>query len=268
MTTAGRSGPSALLWGAALLGVLLTARLGVWQLDRADQKLALQAQMQQRASLAPLLPLAMSDLQRLPSNPEAAAAQHYRRITLQGRWLAQHTVYLDNRQMNARAGFFVMTPLLLADGTAVLVQRGWLARDFQDRSHLTAVPTPAGAVQVSGRLAPPPSKLLALGAGDSGLIRQNLDLALWATEIAQPLRPWTVQQTDAALAVDVGAVPVAVPADSLLRQWPAPAVDVGKHHGYAFQWFGLAALIAGLAVWFLALGPRLGRRTRQPAITP
>ena len=247
MTLARPSRSVAVLWIAALLGMLLTARLGFWQLDRAAQKRGLQAQIQQRA----LLPvLAQADL---PGDAAAAAQQHYRRVALQGRWLGQHTVYLDNRQMNARPGFFVVTPLLLADGTAVLVQRGWLARDFIDRTRLAPLATPDGVVQVIGRLAPPPSKLFALGGPDGGPIRQNLNLEAFAQEIHQPLRPVSVQQSDDSTA----PAPANGPVDGLLRQWPAPAVDVGKHHGYAFQWFSLCALIAGLVAWFLVLRPRL-----------
>ena len=250
MRARGRSGSKALLWGAALLGMALTARLGVWQLDRAEQKLTLQARIQQRGALAPLGPA------DLPQGAAAAAEQHYRPVRLTGHWLAQHTVYLDNRQMNGRPGFFVLTPLRLADGSAVVVQRGWLPRDFLDRSRIGTVPTPAGEVQVAGRLAPAPSKLFALGAADTGSIRQNLDLDQWALEIHQPLRPMSVHQTDEG----PGDGMAAPSADGLLRQWPAPAVDVGKHHGYAFQWFSLCALIAGLATWFLILRPRLPSR--------
>ena len=257
VTMARPSRSVALLWIAALLGMLLTARLGFWQLDRAAQKLALQARIQQRARLPALAP---ADLAR---SADAAAQQHYRRVVLQGRWLGQHTVYLDNRQMNARSGFFVVTPLLLADGTALLVQRGWLARDFIDRTRLAPVATPDGTVQVIGRLAPAPSKLFQMGGPDAGPIRQNLDPDAFALQIQQPLRPGSVQQTD-----DSGApVPAQLPADGLLRQWPAPAVDVGKHHGYAFQWFSLCASIAGLAVWLLVLRPRLSTR-KQSARPP
>jgi len=42
-----------------------------------------------------------------------------------------------------------------------------------------------------------------------------------------------------------------------LREWPRPAVDVQKHYGYAFQWFALCALMAGLYVWFQLVRPRL-----------
>ena len=48
---------------------------------------------------------------------------------------------------------------------------------------------------------------------------------------------------------------------SVAREWPRPAVDVQKHYGYAFQWFALGALMAGLYVWFQLVRPRLGKRS-------
>ena len=51
-----------------------------------------------------------------------------------------------------------------------------------------------------------------------------------------------------------------VPDDGLARDWPAPATGVETHHGYAFQWFALSALITGLYVWFQLIRPR----RRQP----
>src|SRR5687767_13805206 len=103
---------------ATLVVALATARLGWWQLDRAAQKTSLQrAQLAQRA----LPPLATADLPR----DDAAAPPLHRAVRLQGRWSAAHTVYLENRQLDARPGFFVLTPLLLDDGRALIVQRGW-----------------------------------------------------------------------------------------------------------------------------------------------
>ncbi|MDO8377036.1 MAG: SURF1 family protein, partial [Aquabacterium sp.] len=113
---------------AALLTSVVTARLGWWQLDRAAQKLDLQARIEARGSLPPL-PQA-----QLPLDAAAAGEAHYRPVLLRGRWLADRTVALDNRQMNARQGFYIVTPLLLAPGDAVLVQRGWMPRDFTDRT--------------------------------------------------------------------------------------------------------------------------------------
>ena len=257
MLTLGRPGVSrrrVLVLLLALLAAALTARLGFWQIDRGRQKLALQDRIQSRQALPPL---AQAELAR---SAAAADAQHYRRISLRGRWLVEHTLYLDNRQMNARQGFFVVTPLLLASGDAVLVQRGWTPRDFSDRSKVLPLATPAGEVEIVGRIAPPPSKLFELGGAESGPIRQNLDISALALEIHVPLRPLSVQQ----LAGD-GQTGAAAGADAdLLRQWPAPAVDVGKHQGYAFQWFALCALITGLTLWFQILSPRINPPHGRP----
>jgi cytochrome oxidase assembly protein ShyY1 len=82
----------------------------------------------------------------------------------------------------------------------------------------------------------------------------------------------SVQQTQPVVAVAVavsaeGSPTSALPDDGLLRAWPAVAVDVGKHHGYAFQWFSLSALIVGLTLWFQFLRPRLrpGLRGSAPS---
>jgi cytochrome oxidase assembly protein ShyY1 len=138
---------------ATLVGMAVTARLGVWQLDRAAQKRALQSARDERAHLPPL------DDASLATTAAQAEQQHYRPVRLRGTWRAQNTVYLDNRQMDGRPGFFVVTPLLLPGGDAVLVQRGWAPRDMADRTRVPAVPTPAGEVELVGLIAPPPARL-------------------------------------------------------------------------------------------------------------
>jgi len=230
---------------AALVCAAVTARLGFWQLDRGAQKTALQAAIDARATLAPL---AEADL---ATDAARAAAQHHRPVRLSGHWSASHTVFLDNRQMGGRPGFYVVTPLKLADGRAVLVQRGWAPRDLRDRARVPAPLTPAAPVVVTGRLAPAPGRLYEFdspSADAAGPIRQNLDLAAFARETGLVLLPSSVLQTEPA-----------VPQDGLLRDWPAPSLGVAKHHGYAFQWFGLSALVVLLYVWFQLIQPRRRR---------
>jgi surfeit locus 1 family protein len=223
---------------AALAVAALTARLGVWQLDRAAQKIALQSVIDQRRDL-PVLPG-----EALAKTLADADLQIHRRIALQGRWIASATVFLDNRQMDQRVGFFVLTPLRLADGSAVVVQRGWVSRDQLDRTKLPAVPTPDDTVEVVGRIDPRPGRLYELGEATQGRIRQNLDLASFASELGIALRPVSVLQEDG-------------PDDRLLRHWPMQAIDdVSRHRGYAFQWFSLSALVCGLYVWFQLIRPR------------
>ena len=227
---------------STVVGVALTSALGVWQLNRAAQKVALQQTLDARGSL-PELPAAS-----LALTAADAAAQHFRRVRLRGQWLPSATLFLDNRQMNGKPGFFVVTPFRLeGSADAVLVQRGWAPRDFTDRSHLPDVPTPAGSVELVGHIAPPPARLYEFAGSASGPIRQNLQLDSYSREAGVPLKPLSVMQDGAA-------------ADSLLREWPRPAVDVHKHYGYAFQWFALCALMAGLYVWFQLIRPRLRGR--------
>jgi surfeit locus 1 family protein len=229
---------------AALVAAAGTARLGLWQLDRAEQKLQIQARLDERRALQPL----QGDA--LPTSAGEVPAAQDRAALLRGRWLPEHTVYLDNRQIEGRPGFYPVTPLQLADGSAVLVQRGWLPRDLQERTRIAPYTTPAGEVQIQGRIAPQVPRLYEFDAVASGPIRQNLDLGDFARETRLVLRPWVLIQDDMA----------GSPPDGLLRQWPAPATGVAKHHGYAFQWFALSALVIGLYVWFQLIRPRRQQR--------
>ena len=215
---------------AALAGVLITFNLGLWQLSRAQEKLDRHQNIQSQQA-APVL-----DTPLLLQQPVLLKALH-RRVSLTGYWLPQHTVYLDNRQMNAKVGFFVLTPLVLEGGGAIVVQRGWVPRNFEQRDQVPAVQTPGGVVDIEGRIVPLPSKLYEPGAPGTGLIRQNLDLDRFRSESGLALADFTIRQSGPA-------------SDGLRRDWPAVALGVEKHYGYAFQWFALAALIVGLYLWF------------------
>lgn len=229
---------------AALLGVLVTAALGNWQLGRASQKNALWEQRQAREGMAVL---GWAEL-REAAERDALGELHDRRFFLRGQWQHAATVFLDNRPMAGRTGFFVLTPLRGENGATLLVQRGWVPRRQDDRSALPELPAPEGWVEVSGRLAPPPSKLYEFDGAGQGRIRQNIDLDAYGAEWSLRLLPASLQQSAPA-----GA------ADGISRDWPRVGADVHKHYGYAFQWFGLGALITVLYVWFQIIVPRRRR---------
>ena len=228
---------------AALIGVVVTANLGFWQWGRGEQRTGLHQAMEARATSA-----AVTTAQLLAARGADAALLH-RPITVRGAWLAERTVFLDNRQMNAVPGFYVVTPLRI-EGTdaVVLVQRGWAPRNFTRRESLPPVQTPSGTVEVRGRLAPPPAKLYAFDTEEKGPIRQNLDLARFRAETGLPLLELSVQQAGPA-------------SEGLLRQWPQAGSGAEKNYGYAFQWWALCALIAILYVWFQLVLPY--RRSRR-----
>ena len=163
--------------------------------------------------------------------------------------------------MNGRPGFFVMTPLRLERparrAALVWVQRGWVARDNDDRTPPAAAADAGRQRRGEGRVAPPPARLFEFAADGGGPIRQNLDLDASSREARRAGAAADGRADRAA-----GERP-----DGLSRDWPAPAVDVQKHYGYAFQWFALCALIAGLYVWFQLIR-RGGRSVTEHPETP
>lgn len=232
---------------AAVLGCSLTASLGLWQLRRADLKESLAASMAARAVLPPVV---NADLLPLVSTEPVL----HRLAEVSGRWLPAGTVYLDNRQMSKRQGFFVVTPLQLTpDGRVLWVQRGFVPRDFLQRDKVPEVATPAGEVVVKGRMAAVPSQVYELGGTVQGPIRQNLDVAAASRDLGVSVLQGSLVQLEPDPAAE---------SDGLAREWPVVNSGVHKHHGYAFQWFGLCALMVVLYVWFQILAPL--RRAKRP----
>ena len=227
---------------AALAVVGGTLALGAWQLGRAHEKLALEEAVERQGALQPLGNEALLAAGRKPE-------LLHRPVVLHGTWVPRRTVFLDNRQMHGKVGFYVVTPLVLAgSGQAVLVERGWVQRNFEHREQLPAIPTPAGVVTVRGRIAPPPAKLYDFGGAPTGAIRQNVDLTGFRAETRLPLLDVAVRQTGSDTA------------DGLLREWAEPASGAATNYGYAFQWWGLAALTTILYVWFQFIA----RRRKSP----
>jgi surfeit locus 1 family protein len=232
---------SRVIWLLVALGcALLTARFGVWQLSRAHAKLANAALVAERSTLAPL---AGAELAR---DAATAEAQWQRHIALTGEWDTAHTVFLMNRTMDDRSGFYVMTPLRLPDGGAVVVQRGWIPRDDSDPMKVRAIPMRGGPVKVFGHAAPWPAHWIDIGHGAGGPVRQNLELAAFTAEAGLALRPVTVIEDATADNAN----------DGLRRDWPVPEIGVATNYGYAVQWFAMSIAFLGLYVWLQFIRPR------------
>lgn len=234
---------------AALIGVAVTARLGFWQLSRANEKSALQIAIQQQMAL-PFL-----DASALLASKDLNASLH-RSVQLSGNWLPQHTIYLDNRQMDGKPGFFVVTPFEFEDKTAglkktILVQRGWAARNFMDRQQIPQNVTPTGVLTLFGRIALPPSKLYEFKGVDAGQIRQNVEMKDLAREFNIELLNASLLQLDDPR----GDMKDEKANDGLVRRWSIPSASTEKNYGYMVQWWALSALIAILYAWFQLIRP-------------
>ena len=217
---------------AAAVVLAGTVSLGVWQLQRADEKATAQAARDAALAAPPLRPGAAA---------LAASALDGRRLELVGRFEPQRTLLLDNRTHRGVAGFHVLTPLRLDDGGAVvMVLRGWVARDLRDRARVPGFPTPEGTVRIEGlAMAELPQPIVLSRAADAAErgspIRQHFDLEAWRRVEAPGALPVVVRQTSDSN-------------DGLVRDWPQPGSGVDKHRGYAVQWFAMA-FVTGVLWW-------------------
>lgn len=228
---------------ATVLVVALGIQLGNWQTRRAEQKIALQDKLAQGAQAAPLA---------LDGAPLAADAVAYRRVTVRGAFVRNWPVYLDNRPYQGRAGFYLLMPFKISGSNMhVLVARGWLPRDPAVRDRLPAYATPDGEVTLQGVARLNAGHVMQLGSAPPltpNAIVQNADPLQLAKDSGLTMQPFVVEQGAPAQPAGDDA--------QMVRDWPAPALGVEKHQGYAFQWYALAAMAV---IFFVANGFRRGK---------
>jgi surfeit locus 1 family protein len=213
-----------------LLVVVVTVRLGFWQRDRAHQKEALQAHITQFEN---------APVQTIGAAPIALKDIEFHRVRAVGSFVPERVVYLDNRPYNDQPGFYVVMPFKLRDGGYVLVNRGWLPRNANERTAIKPYDTPKGEIEIVGIARADATKAYELGQGGSAAhqqIRQNLDVNAYAAETGLPLQPFVIQQLS-----DDG--------DSLVRDWPVPASGVDTNYGYMLQWWGMAVAAVGFGLY-------------------
>ena len=249
---------------AAIVSAVITLKLGFWQLGRAHEKLALQASIQSQSTLPALNAAALVSPQISPQSTNVL----HRTIALTGHWLPQYTLFLDNRQMDNKPGFFVLTPFeftkpatststststAVSSKHTILVQRGWLPRNFLDRNKLPVIASEAAELTITGRIALSPSKLFEFKGTETGAIRQNIEIDALSKEFKIDLLPYSLLQLD----IDAADTSKAEQPDQLFRQWAQPNYGSEKNYGYMVQWWALSALITVLYVWFQLLRPHL-----------
>ncbi len=215
----------------ALAMSALCVRLAFWQLDRLHGRRhfnALYAQGMQ-ASPVPLEAL----LARTDGSPLL-----YRRATVTGTYDTDREVILYGRTQDDRPGNHVITPLMLPDGRAVIVDRGWVPFQMDTPPVIGAAP-PEGPVQVTGLVFGSEA-----GGGDAGPVTtvKSVDLGQLGDQLPYPLlRVYLQLQTQAP----------AQPSDLPVPP-PPPALDDGPHLSYALQWFAFATIAFG-GFWLLAI---------------
>lgn len=229
--------------GAATLLVAGLAGLGWWQIERRAWKHALIERVEQRVHAPPVPAPGPDDW------PHIAAASHeYRRVRLAGRFEHDRETLVQAVTVHG-AGFWVLTPLRMADGNTVLVNRGFVPPPRRERA-TRATHEPQGTAVVTGllRLSEPGGGFLRANDPASGRWTSRDVAAIAAARGLGPVAPYFVD----AEAAD-GDDPAGPVAGLTVIHFSDP------HLGYALTWFALAALVAAGTVAVLRherRGPR------------
>jgi len=220
-------------WVVALAVLITMAgfiRLGIWQLDRAQEKSDLQeafiASGQSEGTPITRVPLA---------GPRFDILQHQdRRVLLEGEFLNTRNIFLIYQSFEGQPGYEVITPFLLTDNQQiVLVSRGWSG--ITEVSELSRTLSPLnGPRHIEGQLFIPTEKQAAMSNAsqntDWPLLRRYVNTIELGPLFDGSLFPYVVRLAEGQDGV-------------LVRHWPVVALETGRHFSYALQWFAMAIAV-------------------------
>jgi surfeit locus 1 family protein len=217
--------------GVFFIGIFVS--LGLWQLDRAQQKTTSLAQFAENAMHMPLNG-------QLPD-------KEFQAVEVRGRFLAERQILIENIVRDARVGYFVITPFQQSrDEPLLLINRGWLAKPVQHEQRVTVhsqIDINDDVRTIRGRAGRLPRVGMRAGAGFEGAgdwpknaTYPTLDEV--AAELGEELLPFVLL-----LHMDED--------DGFRRQWQPQQSGPMTNYGYAFQWFAMAVAVFCILVWRL-----------------
>lgn len=211
-------------------GTALCVRLGIWQLDRLEQRRTFNAQFQSAR--------AQSLLDLNQEQPENIAEMEWRAVMATGEYDFANQVAVRNQYYGNQYGYHLLTPLLF-NGQAVLVDRGWIPAEGNAASADWHKYDETGTVNVSGQIRLGRAKSTLLGVADplpeNGAkleVWNNADLERIAGQMPYPVLPVYIQPE-----ADASDTEPPIPFQ------PAVELTEGPHFGYALQWFTFATIL-------------------------
>ena len=229
-----------------IVGVIFLAWLGFWQLDRLQQRRAQNTLIAQRWDQEPY----NLNQRGLPADVEELG---YRRIEVTGQFDYEHQVALKNQNRETEPGVSLVAPLVLPDGRAILVARGWIPYADAEPTQWVQYNETAEEIALVGMI-------------------QKSQILAGAKPPETPQTEW--------FRIDIEAIQRQVPYELLpvfLLQLPAPGqrydalpyreipfeITEGNHFSYAIQWFMFALILGGGYLPYIAYQEK--RRLRVQA---
>jgi cytochrome oxidase assembly protein ShyY1 len=230
---------------AVLVLTWLAWQLGQWQFHRLEDRRDRNAQILRNEELAP----APADEVLAPGTPPAAALE-WRKVEATGTYAVEDTVVVRYRTRDGAAGVEAVVPLELADGTSLLVDRGWWPTANRGEVPDDLPEPPAGEVTVSGWV-----RLDA--TGDSAEVTEQRTRAISSAKIGEALDR---EVLGGFIVLDEESPEP----DEPLQATDLPELDEGPHFFYGLQWWFFGAL-AVFGFFYLLYDEWRDRRASEAA---
>ena len=210
--------------------------LGLWQLDRADEK----REIDKGVTLA----IAKPALELNNADPKSLSKEVYRSATIKGKFDAQHQFLLDNRTHLGKPGYHVLTPFKFESKnatSAILVNRGWIA--YQNtRDNIPDIEVTQNEIEILGAIKEIPRSIVlnettqkqTKGTSNPTLI-QSVDIASLNQHLKYTLLPIMIELNKSEKF-------------GFIREWQPYYGSIDKHNAYATQWFSMAAILLFLFI--------------------
>ena len=212
------------------LGTAVCIRLGIWQLDRLEQRRAFNHQVETMRAAEFL------DLNQ--ATPEDIASMEWRAVKVTGEYDFENQVALRNQYNDGVYGFHLITPLHY-NGTVVLVNRGWIPAESESAPQDWRVYDEPGEVTVTGQIRLGQGKPAFGGVADALpmdgtrlAVWNNLDVEKMSTQFPYPILGVFIQPN-----VEAGDTEPPIPYQPIIE------LTEGSHFGYALQWFTFATIL-------------------------
>ncbi|MGP4001935.1 SURF1 family cytochrome oxidase biogenesis protein [Streptomyces sp. 8N706] len=245
----------------ALVLIPVMIELGFWQLHRHEHRVGQNDQIARSLDAPPVPAVRLtSPGHRVPRSDT------WRPVTATGAYDTRHEVVVRQRTAadEQSIGYYVLTPLIMKDGRAVLVNRGWIPTDGPLTTYPKVPAAPAGEVTVTGRLMPDETTANSGIKDKKGLPSRQImliDSRRQASALSRPVLGGYIELT--------GTSPKATGQPESV---PAPDhSSIGPHMAYAVQWWLFAA---GVPVGWVVLVRRerkdraAARESREPVPVP
>ena len=205
-----------------LIIAITCINLGSWQLNKAQFKLALQAQYNKYEN---------DPAVSLPTNFSNLDGMQYKKVQVIGKYLPEYQILLDNQFDGEHPGFYVLTPLEInGSENIILVNRGWIEAS-ENHNQIPEVSTPLSQQSVEGFVWVPSQKFYTLekktNTKEWNKVWQNMDLNLYTQLVPKKILPVLLKMSPD----NEGG---------FARHWVRPDDRIQTHLSYGYQWYGFA----------------------------